>query len=1050
VIPQRVKLKGFLCYKEEQEISFDGNATLWMLSGLNGSGKSTIFDAVTYSVFGHHRGGGQQAHELINKDCDSLLVEFDFLLDCHAYRAKRTLRRNTRGGATGTQQIFRLHTGSNGNGQGSWVAVEGTGQKREFDAWVAENIGLNYDTFTSSVLLLQGKAEKLLDSKPEGRREVLASIVDLDRYERLHREADDHRKERELALKTLSSRLAALPPVAPEELAAVEERIAGAQGARDQARAEVERLQGLEYQARAWVELQRQVADARLRYEQARGLLGDATAIEKAVERLRELREVYPRIEEIVKQRGPMHEAELKTKELTRQKSSLTEQLAQRDSALKQAHEKRSLRKKQIEADESRQGELTGRLRQAAVQLEKLKLYEQQEGDLGRLRAELDRLPADAAGDVARAREEYDGLVTLSQVVPLLARFQARRDELRQALATEQAAQQRQQAVRVRGEQMAADLEKLRPQVEEAARALQQATDEVTKAKTLLQQARAGLKEITQLYGAKVCRHCGQALTPGHVQEEKRRRSAEVAEAEQLLQQATAAQGEARTTEQGLREQLAQADRTYQDARLEYRDCQNQMKQARADVERLVEECGQVYGEMPAPYRTRVSPTPPADWLATAYPTDDDVHAARSQASGVTGARRRLQHAEQVQQQWGNLKAQEASILQNLNRLQAELPADRQAVRSLHARLDNEEKALEKTLHTQRADLKEIEAELDRLNRERDQTRAHLADADTQLKRQEVVQQHAQQTIAKVRKSLPPAWQPHADAAGLRELNAWTQEKADLEGARTDERGKELQQARLNLDMLKEDVAALEAKQEGFPPEARLDPAAVQARLTEARKADRARDEELSQARQERALLESRLRQRLEIEEEYLATEKELAADRLLAELLGRDRLQLYLVRQAERQVVEYANAVLDRLSGGQLYLRLSGEANGEGSSAKALELEAYNRSTGEKPINVAFLSGSQKFRVAVSLALGIGQYASRQHRPIESVIIDEGFGCLDSQGRQVMIQELQNLRGQMRCILLVSHQEEFAEAFADGYHFQLESGATRVQRFQK
>src|SRR3954447_11262913 len=156
------------------------------------------------------------------------------------------------------------------------------------------------------------------------------------------------------------------------------------------------------------------------------------------------------------------------------------------------------------------------------------------------------------------------------------------------------------------------------------------------------------------------------------------------------------------------------------------------------------------------------------------------------------------------------------------------------------------------------------------------------------------------------------------------------------------------------------------------------------------------------------------------------------------------------LVRQAERQVVEYANAVLDRLSGGQLYLRLSGEANGEGSSAKALELEAYNRSTGEKPINVAFLSGSQKFRVAVSLALGIGQYASRQHRPIESVIIDEGFGCLDNQGRQVMIQELQNLRGQMRCILLVSHQEEFADAFSDGYHFQLEGGATRVQRFQK
>ncbi len=67
--------------------------TLWMLSGLNGSGKSSIFDAVTYALFGHHRGGGSQAVELINKDSDSLLVvEFDFLLDGQLYRASDARR----------------------------------------------------------------------------------------------------------------------------------------------------------------------------------------------------------------------------------------------------------------------------------------------------------------------------------------------------------------------------------------------------------------------------------------------------------------------------------------------------------------------------------------------------------------------------------------------------------------------------------------------------------------------------------------------------------------------------------------------------------------------------------------------------------------------------------------------------------------------------------------------------------------------------------------------------------------------------------------------
>jgi DNA repair exonuclease SbcCD ATPase subunit len=253
MIPQRVKLEGFLCYKDKQEIGFDGNATLWMLSGANGSGKSSIFDVVTYALFGSHRGSGRQeskaAVELINKDSDGLSVEFDFFLDGKSYRAKRTLKRDTRGGARGTQQLFRYEPGTNGNGK--WLPLEDTGNRDGFGNWISEKIGLNYETFTSSVLLLQGNAEKLLGSKPEDRRAVLASIVDLERYERLHEKADAKRKELKGKLEALSDRLAALPEVKPEQVAAAEETIRIAEEAREQDRTEVERLRELERQARA-------------------------------------------------------------------------------------------------------------------------------------------------------------------------------------------------------------------------------------------------------------------------------------------------------------------------------------------------------------------------------------------------------------------------------------------------------------------------------------------------------------------------------------------------------------------------------------------------------------------------------------------------------------------------------------------------------------------------------------------------------------------------------------------------------------------------------
>src|SRR5207253_5279008 len=107
VIPRSIKLKGFLCYRDEQKVDFDGSSTLWMLSGLNGSGKSAVFDAVTFALFGHHRGGSSQAHELVNKNSDGFEIEFEFLQDNQAYRLRRTLKKKAKGSPSSTQQIFK-------------------------------------------------------------------------------------------------------------------------------------------------------------------------------------------------------------------------------------------------------------------------------------------------------------------------------------------------------------------------------------------------------------------------------------------------------------------------------------------------------------------------------------------------------------------------------------------------------------------------------------------------------------------------------------------------------------------------------------------------------------------------------------------------------------------------------------------------------------------------------------------------------------------------------------------------------------------------------
>jgi len=431
-------------------------------------------------------------------------------------------------------------------------------------------------------------------------------------------------------------------------------------------------------------------------------------------------------------------------------------------------------------------------------------------------------------------------------------------------------------------------------------------------------------------------------------------------------------------------------------------------------------------------------------------PTADEQRVLKKEAGELDVARKQLKDAQAVQSKFEKLSAERDAARTLVEQVKKTMPkGDPAGLREEEARLRAEEEAFTAKVRGTKKLLQENELEHERLTKELASVQKTLGDLQSRLDVEEATRTQHRDAIERAGKLLPAKWRDAASKAGLAEQNKWKAELEELVGRKTEERHQELTQTRATVAALRQDISSAETEAESFPEEARQPAEQVKALLTTAKKTVAAKNEDLQKAREEKAILDRHRAERERLRAQTLELEKELNYAVLLSQLLGRDRLQRHLVRTAERQIVDYANGILDRLSGGQLYLKLVGGEE-EGVTERALELEAYNRQTGGAPINVAFLSGSQKFRVAVSLALGIGQYASRQHRPIESVIIDEGFGCLDSQGRQVMIQELQNLRGQMRCILLVSHQEEFAEAFADGYRFELAEGTTRVTRLQR
>ncbi len=267
-------------------------------------------------------------------------------------------------------------------------------------------------------------------------------------------------------------------------------------------------------------------------------------------------------------------------------------------------------------------------------------------------------------------------------------------------------------------------------------------------------------------------------------------------------------------------------------------------------------------------------------------------------------------------------------------------------------------------------------------------------------------------------------------------LEALQRRAGELAGA--DERKAELDEARLRHHGLQSEVRTLTEQADGIPAGDRIPVADAQRRLDELRAEHARQKDALERATVEAATLAGRLAQRQELEGRCKDQRTQRDDYRHLVELFGRDGLQAWLVQEAQLSIGDAANEFLANISEGMLCLKMKPEGDD-------LEILVSDFSSGEEAMDISFISGSQRFRAAVALALAIGQYSGGGSRCIRSVIIDEGFGSLDGDGRREMIDQLKSLGGVLDRIILVSHQEEFHDAFPNGYHVEKCDGVSRA-----
>ncbi|MET8335473.1 AAA family ATPase [Streptosporangium canum] len=139
-------------------------------------------------------------------------------------------------------------------------------------------------------------------------------------------------------------------------------------------------------------------------------------------------------------------------------------------------------------------------------------------------------------------------------------------------------------------------------------------------------------------------------------------------------------------------------------------------------------------------------------------------------------------------------------------------------------------------------------------------------------------------------------------------------------------------------------------------------------------------------------------------------------------------RLSSYVLGERLRQVVESANERLDRMSGGRYLLEhnLSRSAGDRSKSGGGLGLRILDGWTGVDR-DPATLSGGESFVTSLALALGLADVVTAEAGGVElgTLFVDEGFGTLDEDTLDGVLDILDGLRDGGRAVGIVSHVAE-------------------------
>ncbi len=988
MIPLQLTLKNFLSYRDAT-LNFKGLHTA-CICGANGAGKSSLLEAITWVIWGKSRAATED--DVIHGGATNVRVDFDFSCNNQVYRV---IRSRTRGKSSSLE--FQVETKA-----GNFRSITAKGLRATQDEIIA-CLKLDYDTFTNSAYLRQGRADEFMLRRPSERKQILADLLKLDRYEELAAKAKDTAREYKGKIEQLKQNLEPLEielatrKEIAAELERVKQKLAQSQALQDSDRQKLQQFQVIEYQRQTW---EKQLAFQQTQYQ---NLSQDC---DRATKDIQALQEQLAALNNLIKQEAAItqgynqllawqiQEKELSAKfaahqEAQQQRQQLEKQLDQQKNQLNLQINQIQTRWESIEQQEQEITKVLAKTEEVEAALIKLEKARQQLTELDRLQQHISPLikqKNDLEREINREEAKLSAkLEQLHNATQKLAEDIEKVPEKRNQLLTVDAQigeLDKKRVYQKRVEEKGTERKEFRFKLQENQRIYERQLHELKQKLEMLNNPDAS------------CPLCDRELDEHH--------------RHQVVGKTQQQQQEIQEQIWVIREQLSTCDRELQLLRQEYQD----ISKAISPYDSLQQQFGQLEAQLEA--------------TEAVY---DQLRVTQEERDNLERCLQNGNYAEELQAEIKRL----ATELQQLN-------YDDQT----HALVRGEVNSL-RWAEIKQAKIEDAKKRQVKLDEQKPRLQQEISELQTSLEQLQINSQIQQQinSIEHQIKELGYDRTTHQNLlTSLRQSQSWQLKHQELHKAR-----QEYPQTQTKLIELEQLLQQRLQDRQNSHQQLQIH-LAQQATIADNRQEIQTIDRQIHQRRQqldELISLSGRLQQSLtqidnlkvqhqDTGKQLKEYEKQYRIYQELTQAFGKNGIQALTIENILPQLEAEANQILARLTGNQFHVQFLTQKASKGTSKKKTKLIdtldiVIADAGGTRPYET--YSGGEAFRINFSVRLALAKLlAQRSGTSLQMLIVDEGFGTQDTEGCNRLVGAINAIASDFACILAVTHMPQFKEAF--------------------